>query len=107
MHNLELKELFAFQNVHKHCLQVFLEITMVPRENKKQCLFKVLEGKQRVLWYFESGQIRKSCHMTLGSSRNHDGYGDENITSKYTFELFQVFHAYSILFIVYNMGKVS
>ena len=26
--------------------------------------------------------------MQLGSLRNHDGYGDENVTSKYMFELF-------------------
>ena len=26
--------------------------------------------------------------LVLGSLRNHDGYGDENVTSKYKFELF-------------------
>ena len=39
--------------------------------------------------------------------RNHDGYGDENVTSKYKFELFEVFHDYSTLFLLYNMGEVS
>ena len=43
----------------------------------------------------------------LGSLRNHDGYGDENVTSKYTFELFLVFRDYSVLFILYNMCEVS
>ena len=43
----------------------------------------------------------------IGSLRYHDGYGDENGTSKYKFELLQVFHNYSILFILYNMDEVS
>ena len=43
----------------------------------------------------------------VGSLRNHDGYGDENVTSKYKLELFWVFHDYSTLFLLYNMGEVS
>ena len=34
-------------------------------------------------------------HATKGSLRNHDGYGDENVTSKYQFEL------------LFNMSEVS
>ena len=45
--------------------------------------------------------------LLLGSLRNHDGYGDENVTSKYRFELIQVFRDYSVLFILYNMSEVS
>ena len=40
----------------------------------------------------------------IGSLRNHDGYGDENVTSN-KFEL--SFQDVSILFMLYNMGKVS
>ena len=39
--------------------------------------------------------------------RKHDGYRDENVTSKYKFELFVVLHDYSILFILCNMSEVS
>ena len=42
-----------------------------------------------------------------GSLRNLDGYGDENVTSKYKFELFLVLHDYSILFILFRMSEVS
>ena len=45
--------------------------------------------------------------QSVGSLRNHDGYGDENVTSKYTFELFYLFRDYSILFALYNMCEVS
>ena len=42
----------------------------------------------------------ETCTCTLisvlGSLRNHDGYGDENVTSNYA----------STLFMLYNMGKV-
>ena len=42
-----------------------------------------------------------------GVLRNHDGYGDEKVTSSYKFELFQlVFHVVSIWFMSYNMGEV-
>ena len=42
-----------------------------------------------------------------GVLRNHDGYGDEKVTSSYKFELFQlVFHVVSILFMSYNIGEV-
>ena len=56
-----------------------------------------------------SGFLRKSIlkssvcknavpQIQTGSLRNHDGYGDENVTSKYD---------YSIVFILFNMGEVS
>ena len=34
-------------------------------------------------------------------------YGNENVTSKYKFELSYMFHDVSILFMLYNMGEVS
>ena len=39
--------------------------------------------------------------------KNQDGYDDKNVTSGYKFELSLVFHDISILFVLYNMGKVS
>ena len=45
--------------------------------------------------------------LLIGSLRNHDGYGDENVTSKYKFELFKVLHDYTILSILFNMSRVS
>ena len=36
---------------HKHCFYFLLGLTIVSWE-KKQCLCKILEDKQRVLWYF-------------------------------------------------------
>ena len=35
--------------LHKHCFQSFLALTIIPTEKEKQCLQKILEGKQKVL----------------------------------------------------------
>ena len=43
----------------------------------------------------------------IGSLRNHDGYGNENITSKYTFELFlSISGLFNLVYIIQYVRSV-
>ena len=43
----------------------------------------------------------------LGSLSKDDGYGNENVSSKYNLALWQVFRDYSVFFTLYNAGALS
>ena len=60
-------------------------------------------------WHCGYGLVTMDTDMdtSLGSLRNHDGYGDENVTLNNKIELSWLLHDDSILFILCNMGEVS
>ena len=41
-----------FNILHKHCFQFLLRLAMGPGENKNNAYAMLMEGKQKVLWYF-------------------------------------------------------
>ena len=51
--------------------------------------------------------IVEDVDKVLGSLRNNDGDGDENVISKYNFSFLLLFRDYSNLFNVKNDGELS
>ena len=49
--------IFAPKSLHKHCFQILLGLTMVPRENKNKAYAKFWRANKEYYGIFESGHL--------------------------------------------------
>ena len=61
---------FCPSNFAYELFSISLEAIVSPKRNWKQCLCTILEGQQRVLWYFETGLFKGK-----GKGRGEGGGG--------------------------------